>query len=316
MKFPNEILQQCWFIAGPTAVGKSALGIELANLIGGEIVSLDSMAIYRKMDIGTAKPAADQLRRVPHHLIDLVQPHEDYSTAEYLRAAIAVCSAILQRGKTPIFVGGTGLYLRSVLRGVFEGPPADWDFRRELEMRTEHEGVSWLHGQLTRVDPECARKLHPNDVRRIVRALEIHHLTGQPAVALQSESLLPAELRPRHVYWLEPNREWLYDRINQRVKWMIQAGLQQEVHELLSLDPPIGRTARQALGYREMIHYLEQRISSLDLTINLIQTHTRQFAKRQHTWFRNLEECISIRIEPNQQSPFLDEFLAGIESAP
>ena len=299
MKFPVETLQQCWFIAGPTAVGKTALGIELAKQIDGEIVSLDSMAIYREMDIGTAKPDTGEQQQAKHHLIDLITPDEEYSTAQYVNDALSTCKTVLSRRKVPIFVGGTGLYLRAILRGVFEGPPADWEFRRKLEEETEVRGREWLHEQLEAVDPQTASKLHLNDVRRVVRALEIFHLTGQPASFLQNEAPLPAEQQPQHVYWLNPERNWLYERIDSRVHQMIELGLVGEVESLLARNPPIGRTARQALGYREIIDWLEGRVPSLETTIEKIQTGTRQFAKRQHTWFRNLEECRAIDVDPD-----------------
>lgn len=300
MKFPVDVLQKCWFLAGPTAVGKSALSLHLAERLDGEIVSLDSMAIYRKMDIGTAKPDAAQQRQVPHHLIDVVDPHEDYSTSQYLEAALASCQEILARGRVPIFAGGTGLYLRAVLRGVFEGPPADWDFRNEMTAQAEGRSPDWLHQELAKVDPASAARLHPNDARRLVRALEIHHLTGQPASVLQQEHPLSEADRPRHVYWLHPPRDWLANRINRRVEQMFDLGLEREVRELLAASLPPGRTARQALGYRETIDWIEGRIPSLEETIDLIQTRTRQFAKRQHTWFRNLEECHEILLIGNE----------------
>lgn len=302
MKFPSDLLQKCWFIAGPTASGKTALGIELAQSISGEIVSLDSMAIFRGMNIGTAKPSKEEQARVPHHLIDVVEPHEDFSTADYLQHAVRACEEILSRHRTPVFVGGTGLYLRSVLRGVFAGPPADWNYRRQLEEQARPHETSWLHQQLLKVDPKSAQRLHPNDARRLIRALEIHHLTGEPASELQDEAALPEVLRPQHVYWLHPDRDWLYDRINRRVEQMMEQGLEAEVHDLLQRTPPIARTARQALGYREIIDWIDGHIASREATVALIQTRTRQFAKRQHTWFRNLEECRELRVDPTDDT--------------
>ncbi len=300
MKFPSAILRQCWFLAGPTAVGKSELALLLAQQLNGEILSLDSMAIFRRMDIGTAKPDARQQATVRHHLIDLVEPHEEFSTAQYMSAAIRSCEDILQRQKTPIFAGGTGLYLRAVLRGVFEGPAADWDYRHSMTEKARENGPNWLHQQLTLVDPVAAQRLHPNDERRLVRALEIHQITGQPASALQQEEPLPIEERPRHVYWLHPPRAWLADRINRRVDLMFESGFEQEVRDLLASPLPPGRTARQALGYREVIDWLEGRIGTRAEAIELIKTRTRQFAKRQHTWFRNLEECHEIAISGSE----------------
>jgi len=297
MKFPTDILKQCWFLAGPTAVGKTASALELATRIDAEILSLDSMAVFREMDIGTAKANAEEQAIVPHHLIDLVEPHENFSTAQYLEHALSICRDLIERRRVPLFAGGTGLYLRAVLRGVFPGPEADWDYRHELEEQTKKEDEGWLHAQLAKVDAVSAERLHPNDARRLIRALEIHRATGVPASAQQQEMPLPIAERTPHVYWLEPPREWLYDRINRRVELMFESGLVEETEALLRRDPPIARTARQALGYREVIDWLEGRISSEAEAKETIQVRTRQFAKRQHTWFRNLEECIAIPID-------------------
>lgn len=291
MKFPGDLLRQCCFLAGPTASGKSALAMLLAEHFNGEIVSMDSMAIYRKMDIGTAKPTRMERQQVPHHLIDLVEPHEEFSTAEYFTAAQRSCEEIVLRGKTPVFTGGTGLYLRAILRGVFEGPPADWDFRNRLLAAASEQPGLWLHRQLQQVDAPSALRLHPNDTRRLVRALEIHALTGEAASTLQREHPLPAEERPAKVFWLHPPRAWLHDRINSRVVRMFEMGLEAETRELLQLPQSLSRTASQALGYREVIDWIEGRLSNQTECLELIQTRTRQFAKRQHTWFRNLVEC-------------------------
>ena len=309
MKFPLAILQKCWFLAGPTAVGKTATGLALATRQNAEILSLDSMAIYRGMDIGTAKPSSHDQQFVRHHLIDIVDPHEEFSTAQYFDRALQAAAEIHARGKTPLFVGGTGLYLRAILRGVFEGPPADWEFRAQTEARAQSQSPGWLHQQLTRVDPDTARKLHPHDVRRIVRALEIAHVTGQPPSVLRQEQPLPEADRPPHVFWLHPPRDWLYSRIDERVDAMFDAGLVSEVESLLQRDPPLGRTARQALGYREIIDWQERRIVSEQAARELIKTRTRQFAKRQHTWFRNLEECRAVELEPHRS---LDELIERI----
>ncbi len=295
MQFPTDLLRQCWFVAGPTASGKTAAGIALARRLGGEIVSLDSMSLYRRMDIGTAKPTLTERAGVPHHLIDVLEPWEEYTVAEYVTAAERVCREIVSRGHTPVFVGGTGLYLRSVLRGVFAGPPADWALRRELEQQARQEAPGWLHRKLVAVDPVSAARLHPADERRVIRALEIHALTGQPASAQQAEQPLPPEERPEHVYWLCPPRDWLYDRINRRVEEMIARGWVEEVDALRSDPRGMSRTARQALGYCELLEHLEGRCP-LSEAVETIQRRTRQFAKRQHTWFRNLVECRAVEI--------------------
>jgi tRNA dimethylallyltransferase len=311
MQFDIETLRACWFIAGPTACGKTAAGLALAERIGGEVVALDSMSLYRGMDIGTAKPTAAERARVAHHLVDVVDPHEEFSVAEYLRAAHAACRNILDRGRTPLFVGGSGLYLRAVLRGVFEGPSADWVFRRRLEQELQQTSEAELHARLRAVDPATAERLPPRDVRRVIRALEVHHLTGRPASELQRQVPLEPALRPPHVYWLSPPRAWLYERINRRVDQMIDAGLVDEVRALLAVLRPLGRTARQALGYQEIIDYLSGGCSLVE-AVATIQTRTRQFARRQHTWFRNLVECRAIPISGKESA---EEVAARIGSA-
>lgn len=311
MHLNSEVLQNCWVLAGPTAAGKSAVALDLAELIGAEIVALDSMTLYRGMDIGTAKATRADQARVPHHLLDVIEPHQEFSVAEYLSAADRVCREIRQRGRIPLFVGGTGLYLRSLLRGLFEGPSADWDLRHRLEAAEQSGGAGTLHRRLQNVDAESASWLHANDQRRIIRALEVFELTGSPLSELQRQAELPPELRPRNVYWLEPPRDWLYQRIDQRVVQMVAAGLVDEVAALRTLPEGLGRTASQGLGYKEILEYLAGRIS-LEDSIELIQTRSRQFAKRQHTWFRNLPECHAVAISGTETPLVLAERLLAI----
>ena len=295
MQFDPDILKLCWFLAGPTASGKTAVGCELAERLGGEIVSLDSMSLYRGMDIGTAKPDMAARARVPHHLIDILDPHEEYSLAQYVRSAESVSREIIERGRVPLFVGGTGLYLRGLLRGVFEGPAADWALRQALEQFAEREGHLALHAQLGRIDPALAARLPPTDLRRVILGIEVFELTRLPLSVQQREAPLPETERPRHVFWLRPPRVWLYERIDRRVDEMFRSGLIYEVERLLADARAPGKTARQALGYKEVIEHHEGG-TPIEETIALVKTRTRQFAKRQHTWFRNLEECTAIEI--------------------
>lgn len=301
MHLDTVFLQQCWFLAGPTACGKTAVSIALAERMGAEVLSLDSMAVYRRMDIGTAKPTADEQSRAPHHLIDLVEPHEEFSIARYLRDAEAACRGIIEGGRIPLFVGGTGLYLRAVLRGLFESAPKDPDFRRQLTEEAAATSPERLFERLRDVDPATANRLHPNDQRRVIRALEIHHVSGRPASELQTQQPLPVEERPQNVFWLHPPRDWLYERIDRRVDMMIAEGLVEEVLGLLAAPQKLSHTAHQALGYREIIDHL-QGLCKLEEAIARIKLKTRQFAKRQHTWFRNLEECRAIEIAGHEST--------------
>jgi tRNA dimethylallyltransferase len=316
MRLEAALLRNCWFICGPTACGKSAVALELAPRLPAEIVALDSMTLYRGMDIGTAKPSAADRARVPHHLFDILDPREEFSVAAYLAAAEACCREILSRGRAPLFVGGAGLYLRAVLRGVFEGPPAQPALRRQWDHEAAHLGPQHLHRRLAEIDPIAAARLHPHDVRRIVRALEVHAVTGTPLSAWQGQAPLPPHERPQRVFWLDPPRPWLHERINRRVEEMVQAGLLEEVRRLRELANPLSRTARQALGYKEILDWLDEqpRRPWADV-VTLIQARTRQFAKRQCTWFRHLEECRRIPISGRESPTELADRLLDSDSA-
>jgi len=285
----------CWFLSGPTASGKTAVGLEVAKRLGAEIISLDSMALYRRLDIGTAKPTAGQRRAVPHHLIDLIEPHEAFSLARYIAAAATASAEIRARGRRVLFVGGTPLYLKALLRGIFEGPAADWELRGALESNIEIHGKEWIYQRVEAVDPVTARRLHPNDTRRLIRAYEVYQLTGQPISRWQQQFERAKPPDECHVYVLDWPREELYARINERVEAMFTAGLVAEVKQLVAEGCRFGRTARQALGYREVLeHLLAKR--DLNDTLDLVQIRTRNFAKRQMTWFRSLSECRTIPV--------------------
>lgn len=308
MNFPAELLKQCWFLTGPTAVGKTATALNLAERLNAEILSMDSMAVYRRMDIGTAKPDPIERAEIPHHLIDLAEPHEDFSVTEYVTAALSAVEDVIGRGRVPLFSGGTGLYLKAILRGIYEGPPADWDLRNRLEEQTLRDGPQQLHDQLMAVDPITANRLHINDQRRIIRALEVYAATGLPLSQQHDNTPRPLTERPAAVVWLEPPRDWLRNRINRRVDLMMRRGLLKETQTLLATTPLPGRTARQALGYRELIAHLEDN-QPLEHAVELIKIGTRQFAKRQHTWFRNMEECCSIPVTGDESADQLAEHL-------
>lgn len=259
-----------------------------------EIVALDSMTIYRGLDIGTAKPTPADQEQVPHHLIDIRDPSDDYSVAEYVVDAERTIRGILQRGRIPLFVGGSGLYLRSLLRGVFEGPTADESLRQRLTDELHTIGKQAFHARLRQVDPVTAARLSPQDVRRVLRALEVWELTGEPISSRQQQPPRKFESGGPAVFWLEPPRDWLHDRINRRVVEMFLSGWVDEVRHLRQRGMVLGRTASQALGYQEIQTWLDREQTDVDTLIADIQTRTRQFAKRQHTWFRNLTECRAI----------------------
>jgi tRNA dimethylallyltransferase len=261
------------------------------------------MTVYRGMDIGTAKPTRAERERVPHHLIDVFDPWESLTVAWWLERAEAACREIVARGKRPLFVGGTPFYLKALLHGLFPGPPADEALRRALEVEAARDGNAALHTRLAAVDPKTAARLHPNDVRRVVRALEVHTLTGKPisdwqqtwdtpAFAEKPEAAPPPARIP--AVMLELPREVLYERINRRVGAMLAAGWLDEVRRLRELPRPLSREARQALGYRELLAHLDGVGPGWEETVELIRTHTRQFAKRQLTWFRHLPRLATI----------------------
>ena len=280
----------CWFITGATASGKTAVAVELAQRIDAEIVSLDSMALYRHMDIGTAKPRPEERGPIAHHLIDVIEPHEEYSVAQYVAAAEKCIHEIKARGREVLFVGGTPLYLKGLLRGLFEGPPADWEFRHRLRDEAQQHEPGWLHEQLAAVDPKAAARLHANDARRLIRALEVYERTGTPISQLQQQFDRGRPADECRVFVLNWPRQVLHQRINRRVDAMFAEGLIDEVRTLLDEPEPLSRTARKAVGYREVIEHLDGR-HTLEETVELVKQHTRQLAKRQNTWFRSLEEC-------------------------
>ncbi len=298
---PVNPATDCWFLTGPTAAGKTGVGVELARRINAEIVSLDSMALYRGMDIGTAKPSLAQRGGVPHHLIDVLQPHEEYSLAQYVAAAHRCMEDIRSRNREVLFVGGTPLYLKSLLRGIFEGPPADWEFRRRLREETNRHGAEWLHQRLAAVDPVAAERLHANDTRRLIRALEVYEKTGRPISELQRQFDTGRDAETCRVFALNWPRRELHVRIDLRVEEMFTAGLVDEVRQLLQHPQPLSRTARKAVGYREVVEFLQDDCP-LGETVRLVKSHTRQIAKRQATWFRGLSECrfipIQVSIDP------------------
>lgn len=272
-------------IVGPTASGKSVLGIKLAKALKGEIISGDSMQVYKYMDIGTAKVPPDEREGVPHHLIDILEPFEKYSVALFQKEAKRLITDINHKGNVPIIVGGTGLYIRSIIDPYdFSDFSFDLNYRIELEEIASQKGGEYLYKELEKIDSVASSKIHPNDLRRIIRALEVYKHTGKPISYYWERGREKPSQYSFLYYGLNMDRNLLYQRINERVDQMMARGLVDEVKKLLKMGFRES-TAMQALGYKEIVWYLDGKIS-LDEAIYLIKRDTRRFAKRQLTWFR------------------------------
>lgn len=305
-----ELATKCWFLTGATASGKTRVSLKMAQLLDAEIISLDSMAIYRGMDIGTAKPAPADQESVPHHMLDIVDPTDAFSVSQYRDRSMEIVQQIHERKKQVIFVGGTALYLKALLRGMFEGPPADWDFRNEVEQELKEMGGEFLHQRLEMIDPVSATNLHPNDHRRIIRALEVFKTTGKPISHWQMQFSEGKEADDCRVFTLRHARPILHERIEQRVTAMFDAGLLDEVQSLLDKHGTLGQTAAQAVGYREAIDHLDGQ-TTLDETIEKVRVRTRKFARHQETWFRGLSECRMIDLPTEFDSDQIAEQLVA-----
>jgi tRNA dimethylallyltransferase len=297
------------YLTGPTASGKTAVGALLARRIDAEILALDSATLYRGMDIGTAKPTLAERGGIPHHLIDVLDPWETASVSDYRERARRAIAEIENRGKRVLFVGGTPLYLKVLLRGLFSGPAADADLRKALESEADTLGDSALHARLSSLDPATAARLDHRDRRRVIRALEVIGQTGEPLSELQIEHSQPAPESVR-VFALEPPRAIVRERIDRRVLRFFEAGLVDEVRALVSAPRPLSETAAQAIGYREVIAMLAGD-ASLAETIDRVQARTRQFAKRQATWFRGLAEVRSVPVLGDETVEAIAERLVG-----
>lgn len=280
-----ESKQKLVVIIGPTAVGKTRLSIELAKRFNGEIISGDSMQIYRRMDIGTAKIKEEEMDGIPHHLLDIRDPEESFSVAEFQQLVRAKIMEIAEKGKLPIIVGGTGLYIQSVIYDYqFSDAPADEPYRLSLEEKAREIGSDALHLELARIDSVSASKIHPNNVRRVIRALEIYHCTGKTMSEYQ-EVQQPDLLYNTALIGLTMERELLYERINTRVQLMLEKGLLEEVKGLYQQGLRDCQSI-QAIGYKEIYEYLDG-VVPLDEAVETLKRNSRRYAKRQFTWFRN-----------------------------
>lgn len=278
-------------ICGPTASGKTALSIELAKKINGEIVSCDSMQIYKDMDIGTAKPTIEEMQGIKHYMLDFVSPDERYSVADYKKQAKQAIREIIEKGKVPIVVGGTGLYVDSLIYEIeYQDIEFDEKYRKQLEERSKKEGLEVLYNEAKKIDPEAITKISPNDKKRILRILEIYNATGKNKTEQEKESRKNEVEFDYKVYAISWDREKLYDRINQRVDIMIDQGLIEEVQKIYSKYNKFP-TAIQGLGYKEVLEYLEGKCNKQEM-IDKIKQETRRYAKRQLTWFRKNKQTI------------------------
>lgn len=288
----NRVIVVC----GPTASGKTALGVALAKALDGEVVSADSMQVYRGMDIGTAKPTAEEMEGVPHHMLDVAGPTEDFSVARYVDLAAPVVEDILARGKRPLLVGGTGLYIDNLLAGR-SFPPFSGKIRQELTRRVSTEGLDKLYAELGRVDPVRQAELSPNDEKRILRALEIYYETDKPMSAWSAESQnVPPRFEAVRVGLDFQERRDLWTRIDQRVDQMMAQGLADEARRLLQSGVPPTATAMQAIGYKELTAALLGH-EPLEAAVETVKLRTRQYAKRQLSWFRRYDDTFWIRWE-------------------
>lgn len=275
-------------IAGPTASGKTALSTQVAKLANGEIVSADSMQIYKYMNIGTAKPTEEEKQGIPHHMMDFLEPTVNFSVADYCQMAGEIIRDIDRRGKIPVIVGGTGLYIDSLVNGVdFGEEEGDGKIREELMDLAEKEGNEAVHKVLEEIDPETAAKYHPNNLRRIIRAIEVYKTQGKTVSQKEREE----KISPYNVAYfaIDWDRSVLYDRINKRVDIMVEEGLIDEVKDLLNRDIDPGCTAMQSIGYKEFYGYLNGE-TTLDEALEIVKQSSRRYAKRQLTWFRRNKE--------------------------
>jgi tRNA dimethylallyltransferase len=283
-------------IIGVTGSGKSRLAFDLAASMGAEIISIDSMKVYRGMDIGTAKPPLEKRQKVPYHLIDVADPWQSFSVSRFLELSEEAIGDIQSRGRPVIGAGGTAMYVKNMLYGLFEGPGSDQELRKRLKDRYAAEGGLVLHRELEAVDPEAARRIHPNDERRIVRALEVYQLSGRPISSFQTQFSAPQPDPRWQVIGVRREKEAESRRINARVKKMIELGLVEEARRLYELDKPLSKQAAVAIGYAELFEHFSGGLT-LEKAIEKIKINTRRLAKSQRTWFKTFKNVRWIDLE-------------------
>lgn len=288
-------MRDLFIIAGPTAVGKTKISVEIAKELNGEVVSADSMQIYRYMDIGSAKVSKEEMQNIPHYMIDIVEPSQEFSVAEYKKMAQGTIEDILKRSKVPILAGGTGLFINSIICNYnFTEVSKDEEYRAFLTNLADKNGKEYVHDLLKEVDPESYKRLYPNDLKRVIRALEVFKLTGKPIGAFATDERvlydIPYDL---HYYVITMDREKLYNNINKRVDIMLENGLIEEVQKLRQLGFTPEMQSMKGIGYKEILYYLDGKISLSD-AVELIKQGSRNYAKRQLTWFRKDKRTIWI----------------------
>jgi tRNA dimethylallyltransferase len=300
-------------ILGVTASGKGRLAFELARKIDAEIISIDSMKVYRRMDTGTAKPSPERRKQVKYHLIDVVEPSESFSVDKFLELTHTAVNRINSAKKPIVAVGGTALYIKTLLYGLFEGPGPDPDLRQKLKGQIAAEGASALHARLAEADPHAAERIHPNDNRRIIRALEVFELTGKPISSFQQQFTAEEVPNDWKIIGLRREKTDASARINTRVKRMIDEGLVDEVRSLLAEEKPLSKQARCAIGYAEIIDHLNGKMT-LEKAVEQIKINTRRLAKAQRTWFKTFKQVNWLNLAENDPPEMiLDRTMAIIE---
>ncbi len=315
------------FLVGPTAAGKTDAAVLLARKINAEIISCDSMQVYKGMDIGTQKPSADIRKKVKHHMIDIVTPDKEFSAADFRRKALRLIDAVHKKGKVPLFVGGTGFYMKALIDGLFPSPPKNEKLREKLYRENETKGAGYLWSKLNAVDPETAKGIHPNDIKKIVRALEVFYTAKKKMSELKNRTRPLSDKFDIKIFGLERDRQELYCRINERVDRMFEEGLLAEANKFA--DKPLSLTASQAIGYRETLLFLRKQESKkewmpafagmtqgendIEELKDLIKKNTRHYAKRQMTWFRADKSVIWIVVSAGQTpEDIVEEIIAVI----
>ena len=301
-------------LLGPTAIGKSRIAIEIGKAIDTEILTADSRQVYRGMDIGTDKPTLAERQGVPHQLIDLVNPDQHFNVGDYRHHAQSVIERLHSQGQIPLIAGGTGLYIRAMLNGLWSGPPANWELRQQLDRQAEEKGPAYVHEQLSRVDPVLAKRLHPNDYVKVQRGLEVYEALGVPLSEAHQRHRFKESPYHALVIGLSMDREHLYQRIESRVELEIEKGLVQETQQLLDQGFHRQLSSMKSLGYKQMAGYLAGE-SSYDEAVCLLKRDTRHFAKRQNTWFRKESSVEWVHLEKQNSTTLVtDRILRRIDA--